>query len=214
MISWHVKGRELANCNCDYGCPCQFNALPTHGTCEAAVGYDFDEGRFGDVVLDGLRAAAVYQWPGPVHEGNGTMQIIIDSEADEAQREALLTIMNGEETEPMATVWFIYAAMCPTKLAPLFLPIDLSIDVEGASGRVHVPGVFDTVAEPIRNPITGNIHRARINLPNGFEYEVAEMASASTKAVGDIKLDLNHTYGQIANLHLSNTGVVKQARSM
>ncbi len=36
MIDWAIKGREFANCNCSYGCPCQFNALPTDGTCKAA----------------------------------------------------------------------------------------------------------------------------------------------------------------------------------
>ena len=33
MIKWEIKAREFGNCNCDYGCPCQFNALPTHGHC-------------------------------------------------------------------------------------------------------------------------------------------------------------------------------------
>ena len=26
-VEWRVKATELANCNCDYGCPCQFNAI-------------------------------------------------------------------------------------------------------------------------------------------------------------------------------------------
>ena len=42
MTSWEVHGRELANCNCAYGCPCQFNALPTYGTCEAAAGFEIE----------------------------------------------------------------------------------------------------------------------------------------------------------------------------
>ena len=61
---------------------CQFNALPTLGFCEAAVGFQVDEGRFGEIVLDGLRTAAVYHWPGPVHQGGGAMQLIIDERAD------------------------------------------------------------------------------------------------------------------------------------
>ena len=211
MIAWTLKGRELSNCNCDYGCPCQFSALPTNGNCEAAVGFQFDEGHFGDVRLDGLKAAAVYSWPGAVHEGNGKMQLIVDVNASEEQRGALLTIMQGEETEPMATVWAIYSAMCPTKFEPLVKPIDLEIDVENRVGRIVVPGVFQTTGEPIRNPVTGNIHRARIDLPHGFEYEFAEIGSASTKATGDIKLDLENSYGQFAEIHLSNTGVVRQA---
>ncbi len=211
MTAWAIKGRELVNCNCDYGCPCQFNAMPTTGNCEAAIGYQFDEGHFGDVKLDGLRAAAVYHWPGPVHEGNGKMQLIVDESANDAQRNALIRIMQGEETEPMATVWAVYAAMCPTKLDPLSRTIDLEIDVENRVGRIVVPGVFETTGEPIRNPVTGNIHRARIDLPDGFEYEIAEIGSASTKATGDIKLNLENSYGQFAELHLCNSGVVRQA---
>ena len=211
MTEWRLKGREFANCNCDYGYPCQFNALPTHGTCEAAVGYQFDEGHHGDVDLSRVRAAGVFQWPGPVHEGNGTMQIIVDSGASEGQRNALVRIMTGEDTEPMATVWAVYSAMCPTKLETLSKPIELDIDVEGRTGRVLVPDVFETTGEPIRNPVTGNIHRARIDLPHGFEYEIAEIGSASTTTSGEIKLDLKNSYGQFAEIHLSNRGVVRKA---
>ena len=31
MVEWRIQGREFANCNCAYGCPCQFSALPTRG---------------------------------------------------------------------------------------------------------------------------------------------------------------------------------------
>ena len=44
-VKWTIKAREFVNCNCAYGCPCQFNALPTHGNCEAVAGMDAgDEG--------------------------------------------------------------------------------------------------------------------------------------------------------------------------
>ena len=211
MIDWRIKGREFANCNCDYGCPCQFNALPTHGNCEAAVGFQIDEGHFGDVKLDGLRAAGIYSWPKAVHEGNGTMQLIVDEKADEAQRDALLRIMRGEETEPMTTMWSVYAAMTTTILDPLFKPIDFEVDVEARTARLSVPGVIEGSGEPIRNPVTGNIHRARIDLPHGFEYEIAEIGSGTTKTTGSIELNLESSYGQFAELHLSNTGVVRQS---
>ena len=111
MIEWTIKGREFANCNCAYGCPCQFNAIPTEGNCKGAVAFQFTEGHFGDVDLSGLRAATKFSFPGPVHEGNGTMQLIIDESASEAQRDALLSIMQGKETEAMATMWSVYTAM-------------------------------------------------------------------------------------------------------
>ena len=38
MAIWEFKGRELVNCSCDYGCNCQFNALPDKGHCHAVAG--------------------------------------------------------------------------------------------------------------------------------------------------------------------------------
>jgi len=211
MISWEIKGEELGNCNCDYGCPCQFNALPTHGSCEAAVGYQIHEGHFGNIKLDGLRVAMVVWWPGPVHEGNGKMQVIVDEQASDEQRDAIVKIIHGEETDPMATMWSVYSTMCPTKLETLSKPIALEIDVEERIGKISVPDVFVTRGEPIRNPITGEIHRARIDLPHGFEYEIAEMGSASTEATGEIKLSLKDSFAQFNKLHLNNNGPVRKA---
>ena len=110
MIPWEIKAREFVNCNCAYGCPCQFNALPTHGNCKAACGYQIDEGHFGDVKLDGLLAAGMWSWPRAIHEGNGTRQLIVPENASEAQRDALEKIMSGAETEPMSTMWSVFDA--------------------------------------------------------------------------------------------------------
>lgn len=209
MTDWHVKGKEFANCNCSYGCPCQFNALPTHGFCAAIAGFQIEDGRFGDIVLDGLHAGGVYSWPGPVHEGKGTMQLIIEERADERQRDALIRIMTGKDTKDMATMWWVYSAMCPNKLPPLFKPIEFSVDVDKRRARFVVPGVLESSAEPIRNPVTGAEHRVRIDLPHGFEYELAEIGSGRTITSGEIKLDFKQTYGQFARLHLNQDGVVR-----
>ncbi len=209
MIDWEIMGAEFVNCNCSYGCPCQFNALPTHGNCEAAAGFRVDTGHFGQVKLDGLHGAGVYAWPGPIHEGEGKMQLIVDERADDEQRNALLTIMRGHETQPMATMWSVYTAMCSTELPPLFKPIDLRIDVANRTGRIVVPGVYEMSGQPIRNPVTGNPHRVRIDMPEGFEYSLAEIGSGSTSATGEISLNLENTYGQFAELHLSGSGVVR-----
>lgn len=208
MVEWSIKGKEFANCNCSYACPCQFNDLPTHGNCAAAAGFEIEEGRFGDVKLDGLRAAMIASWPKAVHEGNGTMQVIIDERADEAQRDALIKIMTGQETKEMATMWWVFSATSPNKLPPLFKPIHFEVDVDGRRARLVVPGLLETVGEPIHNPVTGMEHRVRIDLPNGFEYRVAEIGSGTTKAMGDIPLELTSSYGQFANIHLSHEGVV------
>jgi hypothetical protein len=212
MTSWEIRGCELANCNCSYACPCQFNARPTDGTCQAAVGYQIDQGHYGGVRLDGLRTAATYKWPGAVHEGNGEMQLIIDERASPEQREALQKIMTGQDTNEMATMWWVFSAMCPTKHETLFKPIEMEVDVGGRRGRVVVPDVFETTAEPIKNPVTGADHRVRIDLPHGFEYSIAEIGAGTTQSQGVIELDRTRdSYAQFADLHLTNEGVVRAA---
>jgi hypothetical protein len=207
--SWEIKGRELANCNCAYGCPCQFNALPTHGNCKAVIAYQIDKGHHGDVQLDGLRAALIAAWPGPIHEGKGTIQAIVDERADPRQREALRKIILGEDTKEMATMWWVYSAMSPKKLATLYKPIDFEVDIEKRTGRMSIPGIAEMSGEPIRNPVTGAEHRARINLPHGFEYTIAEMGSASSSVQGPIAMELKNSYGQFSELHLSGSGVIR-----
>ncbi len=99
-VDWMIRGPKIVTCNCDYGCPCEFNAPPTRETCEGFEAMEIEDGWFGDVRLDGLRFAGTYHWPGPVHEGNGIVQGVIDARATEAQRDALFKILGGEEQEP------------------------------------------------------------------------------------------------------------------
>ena len=61
----------IANCNCDFSCPCQFNSLPTHGDCRAMTALRIDKGHFGDVDLSGVTWCGMFAWPKAIHEGNG-----------------------------------------------------------------------------------------------------------------------------------------------
>jgi hypothetical protein len=207
---WRVKAVHLGNCNCAHGCPCKFTALPTHGYCRSVIGYKIEEGYFDTIRLDGLCAALITSWPGAIHEGNGTMQVIIDERADERQRDALLTILTGGETDDMTTIWWVFSAMCPNKLEPLFLPIEIAIDVEARRGHLRVPGLVEMVGEPIRNPVTGAEHRVRIEMPEGVEFRIAEAGSGTTKTSGQIPLpDLENSHAQFAFVHFSNEGILE-----
>ena len=211
MTPWEIKGREFNNCNCAYGCPCQFLAPPTYGTCEAAMTVIVDQGHYGDVKLDGLKIGATYKWPGAVHEGNGEYQLFIDETATTEQRNALEKIATGQDTDDMATMWWIFNAMCPTQHETQYKKIDAEIDVDARTASSNVEGVFEVEGQPIKNPITGADHRAQISLPHGFEYAMAEVGSATTNTKGgSIDLPNNtNTYAQFANLHLNNSGVIR-----
>ena len=204
-----IRGVEYANCNCNYGCPCQFNAPTTHGHCEAVAAGHIEEGYFNDVRLDGLNWVMLLYWPGEIADGNGTQQAIIDARANDAQREALRKILHGESTTPGATVFFVYNSTMSTVLKTIYAPTDLHIDVEARRTSLEVPGLVESQGVPIIDQHSGKEHRVRINLPNGFEYTVAEMGSGTTSSFAGIKLNLKNSYGQFPIMHITQDGVIR-----
>ena len=94
-------------------------------------------------------------------------------------------------------------------LETLYAPIELSIDVAGRSGRLNIPGILEITGNPIIDPNSGEEFRARIELPNGFEYSVAEMATASTVSHGAIELNLKDSYGQFNAMAINQDGVIR-----
>ena len=114
----NLHGVEFSNCNCDYGCPCQFNTPITYGFCEAVGSPGIDEKNFNDISLDGENCVVI-------------------------------------------------------------------------------------------NPLFVKEMRARIHLPEEFDYTYAEMGSGSSKVSGAVPLDINHSYGQFCELYMNQDGVLR-----
>lgn len=205
---WMIKGPEIATCNCAWGCPCQFNSLPTNGDCRAGVAMRIDQGHFGKTKLDGLHWVILAAWPKAIHLGNGEAQPIVDERADAAQREALLKILGGQDTEPGATFFNVFAGTFKTVHEPLFKQIEFESSMEERKGRFRVAGIIDANVEPIRNPVTGQPHRAQVTLPHGFEYHTAEYASSKTRAQAGIALEWDKGHAHLTMLHLTQRGPV------
>ena len=208
-VEWMIKGPEYANCNCNYGCPCQFTALPTDGSCRAIVGMRIDEGQFDGTKLDGLHWAGTLSWPGAIHEGNGTGQWFIDERADEDQRHAINEIINGHHTAEMATHFAVFASTMTTVHETQFLPIDFEADLEACTAKLAVPGVIESVGGPIISPFSGEPHRITVSLRSGFEYTSAEYGSGTSKSMGEVKMEFKDSYGQFAYLHMNGNGPIR-----
>jgi hypothetical protein len=206
---WMIKGREFINCNCSYGCPCQFNGLPTHGHCRAVAGFEIDEGYHGATKLDDLRFVGIFRWPGAIHEGKGEAAVVVDERATEAQRGVLLRILTGLDTEPGATVFNVFASTLVKLHEPIFAPIEFKVDIAERKARLVVQGVTEGRGEPILNPVTGATHRVRIDMVDGFEYKLAEIGRGWTKVSQPIKFELADSYGQFAEIHLCQSGIVR-----
>src|SRR5207237_7496928 len=100
----------------------------------------------------------------------------------------------------------IFAAVCPNVVAPVFVPITFQSDQERRQALLRIPGIVELRTEPIKNPVTGEEHRARIVLPNGFEYKEAEMGNAVSGRVRSdaISFELRNSYAQLAEIDWSN----------
>jgi hypothetical protein len=203
---WRLEGEWLKNCNCAYGCPCDFNAPPSNGYCKGLVAMHIKKGHFDKTKLDGLKFAVTVDFPGALHEGNGTIQPIIDERATPEQRDALFAIMSGKNSAE-GTIFHIFSLIVTKMHDPVFAPIHWTFDKSGRKAKLDIPGVLVSEVEPIKNPITGEPHRILVNMPDGFEHREAEVAAASIKSTGAIKFDTKSSHSSLATVTQTPQGV-------
>ena len=205
--NWRLDGEWIKNCNCAFGCPCDFNAKPTNGYCKGLLGMRITKGNFENVSLDGLSFFVTVHFPGALHEGNGQAQPIIDERASPAQREALFKIMSGQNS--MEGTLFHIVSLIVTKMHdPVFAPIEFEFDKSARVARLRIPGVLETEVEPIKNPVTGLPHRIRVVMPEGFEHIEGEIASSNIRSTGAIRFETQGGHSTLAHVTQTPQGVV------
>lgn len=205
-LKWRMKGKWIKNCSCNPGCPCDFWAEPTHHKCEGMLGMIVEEGFFNDISLNGVKFVVTYKWPGPLHEGNGTVQPFFDEEMTSAQCDAIGQILLGKA----GNMWFEVVASLITKvLEPKIVPISFEHDMKNVRARIVIPGILETVTEPIKNIKTGDTHKVQVHLPNGMEYKFAEIGMAViNKGTGDIKYNWPSGHSSLAHVEQSQDGLI------
>ncbi|MBA9005305.1 MULTISPECIES: DUF1326 domain-containing protein [Thermomonospora] len=174
---WHVAGDWFDACKCDIPCPCTFAQAPTYGDCDGVLAWHIREGRFGDVVLDGLNVLMIGSFVGNVWEGAHSepyAAVFMDERADEAQREALQMIFGGQ-----AGGWpGQFVAMFHPEMRGLeFAPVRISVDDDLAAWGAEVPGRVEARAEALSGPVTPEGARVQsTNLP-GCETGPGQVAT-------------------------------------
>jgi hypothetical protein len=187
--AWTLTGTVLVACNCDYGCPCNFNARPSRGKCEGGWTWHVEHGAFAAVPLDGLNFSVYANWPGAIHEGNGEALILIDERADSRQRDAIATLVRGEVGGP----WGVLAWTWPTIHGPL--PVPYEVELNGIATRVRAGGALEVESTTIKNPVTGaDVHPAVV-LPEGIVVKKADLGCSKVFRVrAGIELDHSGQY--------------------
>lgn len=203
---WRLEGEWLKNCNCAFGCPCDFNARPTQGECQGFLGMHIVKGHFESTRLDDLSFFVVVHFPGPLHEGNGQAQPIIDERASPEQREALFEILSGKHAAE-GTLFHIFSLIVTTMHDPVFAPVTFEFDEPARTARLFIPGVLESDVVPIRNPVTDQPHRIRVVMPEGFEHVEGEVACATIRSDGAIAFSTQDSHSTLAHVVQTPEGV-------
>ena len=186
-IKWNLEADYVQACNCDYGCPCEFSAPPTKGFCEGVGAWQIKNGHYGEIALTGLGIGFAARWPKAIHEGNGTVCLIVDERANSAQRQALLSIGSGQAGG------LPFEILCTTfskLLEPLFLPFDFQLN--GRNSRVRFGNALTMGLAPILNPVTREPEEVLVEHGTGFIFKKAECASAEDMSVSAGELKFSH----------------------
>ena len=134
---YEMKGKYFDTCACAVSCSCGANvSLPTEGHCDGVVLIHIEEGRVGDVKLDGLNFAVVLKTPQDEKVGDAfevkhetdLLTLYLDDRATEDQKKAMPQLLAGLlGTTPMK-------GFRPPQWAPMHL------DVRGDVARFDIAG--------------------------------------------------------------------------
>ncbi len=167
---WRLRGTGYEFCNCQPGCTCNFSGFPTSpdGSCKAAVGTHVIEGHCGDVDLSGIKAIAILDWPGPIHEGNGKAIFVVPPAVSDVQLGLMAQIFTGQLG---GLPWSILGT---TFEVGGVVRTEVEIDDDGINSGFRAEGVGEAKGGSLKNPVTGEDHQAAIVLDTGFIWSRGE----------------------------------------
>ena len=178
MSGWETKGDVLIACNCDWGCPCNFNARPSRGYCEGGWIWLIEKGHVGEVRLDGLGVAVYAKWPGAIHEGGGRAACYLDERADDRQRAALTRVLHGKLGGPWGIFINTYTLAGPT-------PERFTIQLADYDTRITIGDHVQLELTKIKNPVTGAEAHPEMILPEGLVVKRGRLAASRVFRVRD-----------------------------
>jgi len=169
VSNWKLAGRVVIACNCDWGCPCNFNALPSRGNCEGGWIWAIETGTIESVPVDSLGVALYAAWPRAIHEGGGKAVAYVDERADERQRAALVKLLRGDVGGPWGIFSKTYELTPPE-------PAKFEFDLADYDTRVRIGDAVEVALETIRNPVSHAEVHPEVVLPEGLVVKGAKLA--------------------------------------
>ena len=93
---WRLRGDVMETCSCATTCPCNFGSDPIPLPCEVVLGWRIADGQYGNTRLGGLNVVLYGRIPGYAFQGNWTVGVYLDQNADQQQAQALGNILSGQ----------------------------------------------------------------------------------------------------------------------
>ena len=188
MATWRLNGDVLIACNCDWGCPCNFNARPSRGKCEGGWIWMIEQGEVDGVRVDGRGIAVFADWPGAIHDGGGRAVCYLDDRTDEAQRKALTRVLRGEVGGPWGVFINTYELAGPE-------PARFDLHLAEYGSRVAIGSAVQLEVQTIRNPVTQAEAHPEMVLPEGLVVKHARLAASKIFRVrGSVEYDHSGRY--------------------
>ena len=189
---WNYSGKWVMSCNCDYGCPCNFNAYPTRGNCQGIVACKISDGKYGKTSLKGVSFVSAVWWPKAIHELHGIGALYVDEKAKPAQVEALGQIVSGQAG---GMPWGLFAKTFDKLAGPKKVPMTVSI--KGKDTVIKAGDVIDVKGTTVKNPVTGSDHFSSVQMKTFLIFAKGDIYANEHHRIRDPDIpQLNWEYHQ------------------
>ena len=183
-LPWKVAGQYYETCSCDFVCPCvltQLTAKPSKGSCTFAMGFKIEQGKFGEVPLDGLGFMIIGFTPEEMGKGNWSAGVIVDERASTEQRDAIVAVASGAAGGPMAALSGLIGKFLGVESAPI------RFDRTGVHWSVKASTFVDMAASGamgINPEATEPLHFDNTGHPAANRFALARASKSSVHALG------------------------------
>jgi hypothetical protein len=154
------------------------------------MGFKIEQGKFGEVPLDGLGFMIIGFTPEEMGKGNWSAGVIVDERASTAQRDAIVAVASGAAGGPMAALSGLITNFIGVESAPIRFERDGVRWSVNASTFVRMSaepamGIDPTATEPLQLANTGH--------PASSNFWLAQAVHSQVQAFG---LSWSDTGGQ------------------
>jgi hypothetical protein len=185
-----MRGVIFGSCNCDWGCPCNFQAPPTYGFCDGFYCTYVEAGAFGEIPLDNVKFLWGGHAPAAIHQGGGTSILILDEATTPEQRAALETLWRGGG---VGSPFDEFASVTETWYDPIVTPIEMQLDGIRSKARVGGGSIFELEMERVRNPVTGEEEVTILDHPTGFTSTRSELGTSKVARLVSEHMTYDHS---------------------